>query len=316
MLAMFNLYFALTVLTCVVVHCIHYVWRTYQENKVNIAIAKRHGCQPPPLPRNHRPLRVDRLEQTFQANADGRLMDLILFHFHRTGSTVKQVFFLKPAYETIDPANPEAMQSTQFQGTASRFDKYIFLTLSRDWGMGRSGEILRQPSLHRPYEDWEVFKSAVNDLLDAISDEATKHGNVVDLQRLFFRLTLDTTTSFLFRESVQSLKQPEVAGEQNFAYAFDVAQEYLAKRFRVPDLYRLIGGPKFHQACRTVHEFTDRIIDRNLTRDRKTADDGGKYVFLDSLAANTRDRIALGDHVVNTLAARRDTTACLLSWTL
>jgi hypothetical protein len=59
---------------------------------------------------------LDRLEQIFRANTESRLMELFLFHFRQTGNTLKQVFLLSPAYGTIDPANLEAILSTNFKG--------------------------------------------------------------------------------------------------------------------------------------------------------------------------------------------------------
>lgn len=179
-----------------------------------------------------------------------------------------------------------------------------------------SRETLRLQFLHKQYEDLEVFNQAIGDLLDTISDAVIKHGGIVDLQPLFFRLTLDTTTSFLFGESTRSLKQPDAAGEQTFADAFNLAQEYVAKRFRLLDLYWLIGGRKFKQACKRVHDFADQIIDRNLSKERIADHTRNSYIFLDSLAETTPDRVALRGQIINILAAGRDTTACLLSWTL
>lgn len=198
--------------------------------------------------------------------------------------------------------------------TFPMFGDGIFTQEGVAWKHSR--EILRPQFLHKQYEDLEVFNEAVNDLLDAISDALTKEGGIVDLQPFFFRLTLDTTTSFLFGESIRSLKEPEVAGEQTFADAFNVAQEYVAKRFRLLDLYWLIGGQNFQHACDKVHKFADQIIDRNLMKDRRVDQKGKNYVFLDSLAESTPDRVSLRGQIVNILAAGRDTTACLLSWTL
>ncbi len=108
---MFNSYIVLAALSCAIALCIHNVMRRYQESKVDTAIADRHGCLPPPLLQNQRPLGVDRLEQIFRANTESRLMELFLFHFRQTGNTLKQVFLLTPAYATIDPANLEVMLS-------------------------------------------------------------------------------------------------------------------------------------------------------------------------------------------------------------
>ena len=134
---------------------------------------------------------------------------------------------------------------------------------------------------------------------------------MVDLQPLFFRLTLDISTDFLFGESVKSLEAPESASEQTFGDAFNIAQAYGSKRFRLPDLYFMIGGSKFQKACDSVHRFADQIFERTLSS-RSSEKDG---VFLDRVAESTPDRDALRGQIINLLAAGRDTTACLLTWT-
>lgn len=196
------------------------------------------------------------------------------------------------------------------QITFSMFGDGIFTQEGEDWKHSR--ELLRPQFHFKQYADLEIFREAVDDLIDNIP----KEGGVIDLQPLFFRLTLDVTTAFLFGESIQSLKTPESAGEQKFAESFNIAQEYVAKRFRLLDLYWLIGGKKFQEACSKVHHFADQIIDRNLSLHSEGDEEEKKYVFLSTLAKSTPDRTALRGQIINILAAGRDTTACLLSWTL
>jgi len=195
------------------------------------------------------------------------------------------------------------------QITFPMFGDGIFTQEGAPWKHSR--ELLRPQFHYKQYDNLEVFREAVDNLIDIMSQE----DGVVDLQPLFFRLTLDVTTEFLFGESVKSLKAPKSTGEQTFADAFNTAQAYVAKRFRLLDLYWLIGGKKFQDACDKIHRFADQIIDRNLSRDAQD-DEGQKYLFLDSLAQNTPDRTALRGQIINILTAGRDTTACLLSWTL
>ena len=133
---------------------------------------------------------------------------------------------------------------------------------------------------------------------------------MIDLQPLFFRLTLNVATQFLFGESVDSLKAPKSANERTFAEAFNTAQETIKQRFRLPDLYWMIGGPKFRKACDDVHGFANEIINRNLSRSSEK-----DRVFLDAVAGTTPDRDALRGQIINLLVAGRDTTACLMTWT-
>lgn len=189
------------------------------------------------------------------------------------------------------------------------FGDGIFTQEGATWKHSR--ELLRPQFVHNQYEDLEVFREAVDNLINVMPKEG-----IVDLQPFFFRLTLDTTTAFLFGESVDSLSTPESTGESTFASAFNTAQDFVAKRMRLQDLYWLVGGKKFTRACENVHCFADQIIDRNLSRDARGDADQKKYVFLDFLEKNTSDRTALRSQIINILVAGRDTTACLLSWTL
>ncbi|OCT46538.1 Cytochrome P450 [Cladophialophora carrionii] len=287
-----------------------------QEDK---ALADRYGCLAPPRLENQRPFGIDRLEQIFRANAESRLMELFLFHFRQTGNTLEQVFLGTKAFGTIEPVNMEAILSTNFKDygmglrreiTFPMFGDGIFTQEGASWKHSR--ELLRPQFFHQHYENLAVFRDAVEDLLTAIPGS----GGVVDLQPLFFRLTLDTTTAFLFGESVQSLRAPASAREQTFSDAFNTAQGYVAKRFRLMDIYWLVGGVRFKKACRDVHRFADQIIERNLSGDRYKKEDGGSSTFLDTLARSVPDRSALRSQIINLLVAGRDTTACLLAWSL
>ncbi|KFZ08505.1 hypothetical protein V502_09319 [Pseudogymnoascus sp. VKM F-4520 (FW-2644)] len=154
-------------------------------------------------------------------------MELFLFHFRQTGWTLEQVFLGVPAFGTVDPANMEAILSSNFK---------------------------------------------------------------------------------------ESLKAGEGPGEQTFADAFNTAQDYVARRFRLLDLYWLIGGKDFRDACETVHSFADKIINRNLSHEMIEGEEG-QYFFLQAMAKKTPSRTALRSQIINILTVGRDTTACLLPWT-
>lgn len=194
--------------------------------------------------------------------------------------------------------------------TFPMFGDGIFTQEGEAWRHSR--DLIRPQLTHRQYEDLQLFQEPMDDLLNALPQ--TK--GLVDLQPLFFRFTLDVTTAFLFGESIHSLKSAEDAQEQTFAGAFDLAQKYVTKRFRLLDLYWLIGGREFRDACQKVHAFADQIIDQNLSLGSKADEDSGRYIFLKSIAKACPDRSVLRGQIINILAAGRDTTACLLSWTL
>jgi cytochrome P450 len=88
------------------------------------------------------------------------------------------------------------------------FGDGIFTQEGADWKHSR--KLLRLQFTHKQYQDLEVFREHVDHLISNIAAA----GGVVDLQPLFFRLTLDTTTAFLFGESVYSLKEAQIPAKR------------------------------------------------------------------------------------------------------
>lgn len=146
----------------------------------------------------------------------------------------------------------------------------------------------------------------------------------VDLAPMFFRLTLDSATEFLFGESVNSqLAANSRRGYDfewnNLAPAFDAATKVLSERVRLGDLYWLSSPRSFRENCNEVHRFADHLIQKAL-HDLKSPigpqiDDTRKpYVFLKELVKITQDPAELRSQLLNILLAGRDTTAGLLGW--
>ncbi|KAL8740842.1 MAG: hypothetical protein Q9190_006493 [Brigantiaea leucoxantha] len=222
-------------------------------------------------------------------------MALFMYHFRRWGDTLEQVFLGTRAFGTIDPRNLEAMLSTQFKDFGFGPRRNIFFPLLGDGIFTQDGaawkhsrDLLRPQFARNHYRDLDLFREHVDNLTLWIPG----NGKTVDLQPLFFRFTFDTITALLFGKSVYSLRKDASKQEKRFAESFDIAQQYLVKRYRLLDLYFLIDGTKFRQACKSVHEFVDQIIDQGLS-----------------------DKAALRDQLLNILLAGRDTMSCLLSWT-
>ena len=165
-------------------------------------------------------------------------------------------------------------------------------------------------------EYFRHIQSGVEKLINLL--ETTASDGPIDLQPLFFGLTLDVTTAVFFGKSVNSLAKQGDAVESEFGRAFNDAQHELARRGRLGDFYWLLGGRSFRQACKVVHAFVDDIVAEGLARSKTDLDRSrnGGFVFLDALIAETQDKKVIRDHLVNILLAGRDTTACLLSWTL
>jgi cytochrome P450 len=190
----------------------------------------------------------------------------------------------------------------------------------------RSRGLLRPQFTSNRYQNFSEIRGCVENLIRSIPETG-----IVDLQPLFFRLTFDTTTFLLFGETMSSLKDSDVAGQESeFAEAFNVSQEYLSHRGRLGQFYWLTNTPTFRKSCRTSHRFVDQAVQRaldaaaaaNATKPSATDGEGlgdaprKRYVFIDALIEQTQDKKELRDQCLNVLLAGRDTTACCLTWTL
>ena len=160
----------------------------------------------------------------------------------------------------------------------------------------------------------DVFREHVDNLLAFLhSAEGT-----IDLQPLFFKLTLDTTTALLLGRSVYSLRANDTddTGNRAFAEHFDIAQGGLAKRFRLAPWHSLYSPPQFRQSCSIVHEFVDDyILKRGVDHSKGDVHESSES-FVDQLVQESGSHEMLRDQLLNILLAGRDTTACCLSWTL
>lgn len=158
----------------------------------------------------------------------------------------------------------------------------------------------------------------------------------MDLSPLFFRLTLDSATEFLFGESVDSQLAALPAGLSHekkaadggtldwtaFGPAFDAGTMALGVRGRLSELYWMYNPKSFRDSCKVVNRYADYYVNLALKSDQSQHEinlEKGhkkqKYVFLQELVKSTRDPIELRSQLLNILLAGRDTTAGLLGWT-
>lgn len=143
----------------------------------------------------------------------------------------------------------------------------------------------------------------------------------MDLKKLFFCLTIDAGTEFLFGESVNSQlsnlpgyaskKLPNNVGA--FTISFDKAKAQIAKGARFGDYYWLAHNKEFKEHCRQCHIFIDYYVQLALSKP-SSSPRKEKYVFLEALAESTRDPIELRSQLLTMLFAGRDNTASLLSF--
>lgn len=180
-------------------------------------------------------------------------------------------------------------------------------------------EALVRPSFARAQvADLDTFETHIQHLIAKIP----RDGSTIDLQPLFYQLTLDSATEFLLGESVDILRSPTGSEQQLFGESFDFAQTELNLRLRLGPFVKLYYNRKFDTACLRVHNFIDQFVAKALefrrerlasgkVKDEKSGKE--KYIFMNELALATDDPIQIRSEILNILLAGRDTTAGLLS---
>ncbi|KAJ5774892.1 hypothetical protein N7457_009788 [Penicillium paradoxum] len=256
-------------------------------------------------------------------------IDYLTQEFELYGNTFRNQLLNRSLLATIEPENIKAILATQFKdfNLGTRHQHFypllgdgIFTLDGEGWAHARG--LLRPQFTRDQVADLSMLDDHISNLIDLVPKDRSSF----DIQRLFFLLTLDSATHFLFGESVGCMRPSETTGvlekcavgsAQGFADAFGLAQDYIASRSRAQSLYWLINPKEFREANRRVHEVVDHYVHIALESkhnpDKKKADD--RYIFLEALAADTDDPKELRDNMLNILLAGRDTTASLLSST-
>ncbi|KAK8078301.1 cytochrome P450 52A12 [Apiospora saccharicola] len=322
---------------------------------VNLYLARRrfkqqHGCQPVRSWFYNRDpiLGLDAIYNMLQRSKAGTVLEWIHWRNRTYGPTfgTRMGMHLPSwmggsasgyAFSTTDPENIKAVLATRFKdyghgntrtGTfGPLLGSGIFVVDGARWHESRA--LLRPNFAREQVADLESLERHFSLLLSLIpqSGDAT-----VNLATLFFRLTIDTSSEFLFGTSVDSLRAlKESGGDPNktsadsaFAKAMNDAQVDILTRTRFRWLYHLTSHPHAKEAIEFIHAYVDRFVDEAV-RQREALDlekgsstattttDGEKYVFLRELAKVTKDRKVIRDELLNILLAGRDTTASLLS---
>lgn len=258
-----------------------------------------------------------------RASKKNRLAETLEEVFHSTGRlTVRRQVLGRFAVSTMDPENIKAILATQFKefGLGNRklqlhplLGEGVFTLDGPGWQHTRA--MLRPQFSREQVSHLQTLEVHVNKLVSIV---ANSRSEFVDLQELFFKLTIDTATQFLFGESVETLSggNPNMEGSLNFGDSFNRAQKMLALRSRAQKYYFLFNNNQFKKDCQVCRSFTDMFVQRALKRtaDKASEKNTLSYVFLEELTKETRDPVILNDQALNILLAGRDTTASLLSF--
>ncbi|QPG95370.1 hypothetical protein C2857_000306 [Epichloe festucae Fl1] len=300
------------------------------------AKAKELGCKPLVKTRSLDPSGIWALYLGFKASKAKRFPDFLQEVYNqfqeRQGRAVGTLALVSPFFSkiifTAEPRNIQTMLALKFkdfglgvnrtENFAPLLGNGIFATNGKQWEHSRA--LLRPQFVRSQVSDLELEERHVKNMMAVLDQHLGRDGwtGTVDLQVLFFRLTLDSATEFLFGESVNSQIDQRHSikntgkDDGSFAYAFDRSQFILAIAARLGTNYWLMHTPEFRRMVQRVHDFVDYFVQKAMNKpSEKKAD---HYVFLNALAEQTQDPAEVRSQLLNILLAGRDTTASLLGW--
>ncbi|ETN40159.1 uncharacterized protein HMPREF1541_04435 [Cyphellophora europaea CBS 101466] len=304
-----------------------YVWlSTYLRQR---QVIRQNGCLPaykyPHKGLLGRWLGLDVMKEFLRQGKEGQMLEGLRKRNYGDGIyTLTSRRLTQTVINTIEPENIKAILATDFQSYSlgqSRRDIFIPLfgpgIFDLDGhGWERSRSLIRPNFVRAQVADLDMFESHVQELLAHVP----RDGSTVDLQPLFFGLTMDSATEFLFGKSTNSLAPGlETDTAAQFVRAFVYCTERVSIELRSFGLLKYVPNPTWRKQVKVVHEFADNIVNEALVkmRDEKFVEalntGKQKYTFLYELCSRTQDPYTVRSELLNVLLAGRDTTAGLLS---
>lgn len=170
----------------------------------------------------------------------------------------------------------------------------------------------------------DLEKRHVDALSDALKTRADGWTNIVDLQPLFLKMTLELMTEFLYGHlPLQIGQRTDAPSKEEFGYHFDAGKGYLGTRLALGKWHWLVRSSAFSRHCENVHQYAEYFVRAKLQHGLpkpalkepfQEPATKGKFVLLDELAKHTNNALEIRSETLNVLSAGRDTTASLLSW--
>lgn len=217
---------------------------------------------------------------------------------------------------TADVENTKAILTTQFQdfGKGERFHQEwkdflgdsIFVTDNQQWHDSRN--LIRPMFQRERVADLDLVETHVRKVINLVGPG---DGRMIQLDKIFFRFSLDASTDFLYGRSVNSLDH-----ESEFAKAFDEVQRVQVLEGRLGPLRHYHPRNTFYAALKKMDQFMEPFIAETLALSPEELETklSKSDTFIHALARFTRDPKVIRDQIMSLLLAGRDTTASTLSW--
>jgi cytochrome P450 len=311
----------------VLIICVYLISKRWIQARKFRAFASANQCDDAPKRRQRWWMfGADAIYESWLWKKEHRYLELLQKNFNDYGKTYTSSVLGVSKLTTIEPANLEAILKTNWEDFIARPARKVPLdglvgpgVLTADGALWKTHRKLMMPSFSKKaLEDLSIY----SDHFDHFLAHVPRDGEVVDLQDLFFRLTMDSSTAHLLGCSSNTLASTsEVSPEPELAGAFDRAQRAAVEKFALGWADRFRPQPQYWRDTKLVWNFAERYVNIALKRksERKTISGGQPDVkvrqanFLDEICERTDNANEIHKGALHLLVAGRDSTASLLS---
>jgi cytochrome P450 len=291
----------------------------------NIRAARRNHCRPVArLPTWDPWFGLGLLRDFARTTTEHNGLEYMRRRYDETGNTFAFNMLTMSLITTREPENVKAVLAMKFEdyGVANLREimipfvgKGIFVSDGVAWKHSR--DVLRPVFTRAQIADMGILKFHVERFLERIRFDGQK----VDLQPLFFDLTLDVASHVIMGRSIGVQTQNEAG--MVFQRAYDKCLDFFAGGGEGEMWGAVLPLPwdsplkkQFKKDCEIINEYVKGIVEETMDRMRGDEEKGvetERYVLLEYLVQQGLSEEQVRAELLNTLLAGRDTTASMLS---
>ncbi|KAI1269178.1 cytochrome P450 [Xylariaceae sp. FL1019] len=287
------------------------------------AIMRKEGCQD--LPKYHHKDPFFGLDLFLSYKSAFEKRDFLGFNerlFQQYGKSYMAYPLGTPTIKTMNPEITKYVHATYFEHFGI---EKIRTGIEYLWGDGITivdgDKWMARRRLIKPSFDVVHISNLENRSLAGhvakLMELIPRDGSPIDLMPLFMRLSLDTSSEFIFGQSLNSLESPE--SHKAFMEAYFYAQRGCGVRLILGPMLRFLHrDPKWWAACDTVNQFLDERVNEALARVKESPNaqlekSGSQLRLIDEMARVTQDRLTLRYQMQNIFTPAHDGAAVTLS---
>ena len=292
--------------------------RVVKRARRNLRLAKQWHCEPVARYKTTDPvLGIDLILKLLKAIKTFSMLQFTMDNFDN--AKVNSISFPLMGTRIIttrEPENIKAILAVNFdhygieplrKGLVTFLGKGIFVVDGAAWTHSRS--VLRPIFTRSQLNDLSILSTHGDRLLKRIPID----GSTIDLQPLFFDLTLDVASHVLFGQSTDSQISDRIP---EFVHSYNGVLSYFESGGDL-EIFGLAWPSRkrrqYKKDCKIVNNHIANIVEDAAARGNYDKVDPDRYILLESLLSQGLPHEQVRAEILNTLLAGRDTTASMLS---